>query len=420
MMSKVFVLTTLLLETIMVLACVHTVFGQRMKGDKHTVTFIVLVSLVYLVINEGILSHKFSILVYILIIIYCYRSFKLTFFATVLRVVAAFIMAGAIEAVVAFGVIPLQNTMDSTMLALTASVAAMGVAVGIKYCANMPRRFKEGKPIAGLLGGATVFGVLIIDYYINKSQINISSILILVFMSILYIYIYRLEQKKKEIEKKNLELELQRVYGGVYEQLLNEVRIHQHDFKNQLSAVYSMHTVARSLEELVAMQREYGDQIVKECRFDSILTSCNNPVLAGYLYYSCIACEKEKIDVTYKISLDRVESAFSIHEIIEILGIFFQNACENMVMNPGLPQKLKLDFSENEDAILFSFSNPVSDTASETGRLFRQGYSTKGENRGIGLPRAKELAARHASEIKVFRNREEGVYWIHFTICIQK
>lgn len=419
-MSKIFVLATLLCEVIMTLVCVHMIFRQKFKLEIQAVGTIGVVCTIYWLVNEGGLSPLLSLTAYVVIFSYCCLRFRRKLLPTIAGFVVTLIMVAGIEATVACAMIPFQKLAPSEIIALAASIFSLGIALGIQHCTEMFKRFRERKVVVSLLCGFGIYGVVLTDYYFNQGQITIYSSLIFAFMLVLFLYKYRLEREKKEVEKKNLELEIQKVYGGAYEQLLNEVRIRQHDFKNQLSAIYSMHTVAGSMEELVAMQSEYGNRIAEECKFDPILTSCNNSILAGYIYYNCIAGEKKKIDITYKICLDQVNSSFSVHELIEILGIFFNNAYENLAMNPQLPQRLKLDFREEENVICFSFSNPIKDKSEGIGRLFEPGYSTKGENRGMGLARAKELVNIHGSEIKVFHFAEDEVNWINFTICIVK
>lgn len=100
-----------------------------------------------------------------------------------------------------------------------------------------------------------LFVCVLIAYYLHFSVGNIYVVCALIFLAIAFSCLYRLEQARVEIEKKNYELKLQKVYGGAYEELLAEVRRRQHDYKNQLGAIYSMHLTAGSLEELVNMQK---------------------------------------------------------------------------------------------------------------------------------------------------------------------
>ena len=182
-----------------------------------------------------------------------------------------------------------------------------------------------------------------------------------------------------------------------------------------------MHLVATSLEELVNMQKEYEESVQEDCKFDSILINCNNSVLAGYIYHRCVSCEKEGITVDYNIHIDMAECSFALHEIIEILGILIDNACECITARESENKAIKLEFHENEDRIMLLVSNPTEYIDCSTiEKMFAPGYSTKGEDRGIGLSRVYELVNEYNAIIKVFNSEYDNQNWINFVLEILK
>lgn len=52
--------------------------------------------------------------------------------------------------------------------------------------------------------------------------------------------------------------------------------------------------------------------------------------------------------------------------------------------------------------------------------MFEMGYSTKGEGRGLGLPRAKQICNRYGLEIKILieHNNEKRIKCSEFTGCL--
>lgn len=170
------------------------------------------------------------------------------------------------------------------------------------------------------------------------------------------------------------------------------------------------------------MQREYGNAIRPDYKYDSILTCCNNIILAGFIYYRCMSCENDGIEVEYNIHIEQAECCFGLHEIIEILGILIDNACENIKMENTLEKRIKLELQEVPDKITITVSNPAKYISfSNIDKMFVRGYSTKGENRGIGLARVLELINKYEADIRVFNSsfaNEEN--WIYFVIEIKK
>ncbi len=198
------------------------------------------------------------------------------------------------------------------------------------------------------------------------------------------------------------------------------MRRKQHDFKNQLGAIYSMHLTANSLEDLVQKQSEYGKILLEECRYDKILVGCNNPILAGYLYYRCVAYEKNDVQIDYHIHVDGAECCLSLHEVIEILGILLTNAFESYCAE-SKEKYIDLVLEETSENLMIEVSNISNKlTSAEIENIFKEGYSTKGEYRGIGLARVKQLVAKVQADLIVGNQIKERRNWVSFRLVIPK
>ena len=109
------------------------------------------------------------------------------------------------------------------------------------------------------------------------------------------------QSDRYKMEQKSMELKMHEIYGKTFEGMLENIRIRQHDYKNQLAAIYGMHLTADSFEELVESQKQYCDNLVREGRYDSILTSCNDKILAGFLYTKFAECEKVGMEINFEV-----------------------------------------------------------------------------------------------------------------------
>lgn len=409
----------------MALQCLQIVFNKKLPFDKFMVGIILVDVVVYTLINLKMLPVICSVVLYIFLFLYSYYRFKQTITKTTIGFIISFALVGCIQSIAASIVSIFKDLYDSTVLLFLASLLALVLTYVLKYSISILKSKVKIRSNRGMLGLVLLYGVtvgsLLVDYYLNSSSIKIYAVCILTFIVLIFFYLYRLEQVQIEIDKKNYELELQRVYGRTYEELLVEVRRRQHDFKNQLGAIYSMHLTAHSLEELVTMQQEYGNTLQGNCKFDAILSGCNNSVLAGYIYYKCISCENDGIAIDYNVCIEEAACSFALHEIIEILGIFIDNACENLFLEKQINKCIKLVFCEEPDKIMLTVSNPANYISfSDIEKMFVYGYSKKGENRGIGLARVLELVKKYNAEIKVFNSRDREENWIHFALEIAK
>lgn len=424
-MSEILGILTLLVETLMVFQCIQIVFGKTIKIDKYVVGIILTDIVVYMLINLKMISVLFAIILYLLFFVLCYFKFKLGIIKTVIRLIISFSLVGCLEGLASFLTNFFRNEDNSMIILLLSVVIAWFLAWSVRQIVPVFHRMVEkGKvwKIAIVIFYGILLVGLFVDYHFNHNPINIYVVFALVFLMFVFFYLYRLENAQNEIVNKNYELELQRIYGKTYEDLLIEVRRRQHDYKNQLGAMYGMHLTAKSLDELISMQKNYGIQLQADSKFDSILTCCNNSVLAGFIYYKCVSCEKIGVLVECNIHIEQAECCFALYEIIEILGILIDNACENVKAESSLEQRMILELQESTDKIIFSVSNPAKYVSFEDiDKMFIRGYSTKGENRGIGLERVLELINKYDAEIKVHNSVPcDKENWIHFIIEIHK
>ncbi len=424
-MNEFISIAILLFEVLMVLQCLQVAFKQEIHFDKYTIGIIFIDISLYMLINLKILPAPCSIVLYVLLFIYCYIEFKQKIAKTIIRFVVGFVLVGCIESIVAFVTNVCGGESNSIYILLLSSIIALVIACFMKRNVILLKFRKTTKYNRDMYGIVILLGasmiVLLMDYYLIQKPMSVYGIFVLVSLILILFYLYRLVLAQNEIEKKNYELEVQRIYGGAYENLITDVRRRQHDFKNQLGVIYSMHLVAKSMDELVYMQKEYGNTIQKNCKFDSILTSCNNPILAGYLYHRCLSCEQSDVSVDYNIHIEQANCCFQLYELIEMLGILLDNACESLALQQRKHKQIKLEFVEDENVITICVSNPSRYiTYSEIEKMFVKGFSTKGENRGIGLTRVLELTKKYDVELKVSNTVKDADNWIEFAVRIIK
>ncbi|MGN1313454.1 MAG: sensor histidine kinase [Lachnospiraceae bacterium] len=411
------------IEVLILVQCLEISFRKAIPADRYLALFTVGIYLVYAAINFGGIKPYWSILVYAAILYFCHVSFRQSLPQTLIKAIFGITVCGLMETVVVFFV-PLffQGEEVNSVLALSALIVLFLVKMLRDISLNPSGGVKtKGRNLKWIFASLSylVFMLLLIDYYLNLRPIKIYVVLILALILSALLFIQRMERTQAELEKREYELELQRIYEGTFEELIKKIRKRQHDYKNQLGAIYSMHLAAESLEDLISMQREYADKLQMEAKYDAILLSCNNRILACYLYSRCSQCENKGIGVDYDIHLDKVECCFSIHELVEILGILIDNACESIEKENIRPKCIRLKAYEEREKLTFSVANPVYGIEfPEIDRLFQYGYSSKGKGRGIGLARVLELVNKYEAKIMVSQLRENQEEWIGFTLEI--
>ena len=281
---------TSILEVMLILICVHGVFEEKFKLSMSFVLLLIAELVTLGLINADILPTICSILTYVYFITYCKQRFKSKLLKTIGKVVISFLFAGIIEIVASIVTNPFRKIFVDEAIRMF-FINAIGVLLakilyGILKSRIKKKRIKLDKEKWKLLiVVASMYLIITISDYRVRGEID-QLYYFLFFISCIIVCIVLIESQeaRHELEKKKLEIEMQKVYNDTYKELILEVRKRQHDFKNQLTVIYSMHLSATTLEELVEQQKQYGDTLIHKSRYDRVLFGCENSILAGYLY----------------------------------------------------------------------------------------------------------------------------------------
>ena len=233
-------------------------------------------------------------------------------------------------------------------------------------------------------------------------------------MSILVIFLYRWQKSVYEVERQKRELEITNMYNGMFEDLIDVVRYRQHDFHNQIDAIYSTHLVANTMEELVFLQNQYCSKIIYENRFTKILSKTKNSVLAGFLYSKFTKAEKRGIEVKYDICYGE-KTDFSAFDLIEIIGILMDNAVE--AIEAETTKKLIVFELKDNAGLCLYVRNPVENISNQDiEKFFEKGFTTKEWGNGLGLSKLKAYQKKYNYKIFTQIIDEDIIKWIEFKI----
>lgn len=359
-------------------------------------------------INLGILPNFLVLFVHIILFLYLWLKFKKSLKDSIIKFCIIFILGWITEILAAIIVdyIGFYLTNKSWKLVLINAVS-LSIAFLITHIIKKKRKSVNMKIeykslVKTILICIIPIGILILAYIDSHKMKIWYNVFVAAFSVIVLWYFVKVQRTKAEMEQKELELNINRLYGNLFENDINNIRKKQHSFKNQLAAIYSSHKTAKSLNELIELQKRYCDMIQEESEYEYILTVCNEPILAGFLYYKCVYCKSKKVKVDANIRVDKWSCDIMLYELIEILGIFIDNALEQELENDFSDKKIHITFIESEDKFYISVANRIKDRAKvKLTKIFEQGYSTKGEKRGLGLSRAKQICDMYRQEIKV-------------------
>ena len=415
-----------MVEIVTVLYCIHKMFESKARFGLHTWGIIILDVLLMFLVWRYDVADYIKITVYIVLLVYCKYQFGHSWWKSIIMCVLGILLSALFQVCGAFaGMWISQYVQKEVLVMLAVNVVALVIAI-LSFLrinihakvSNINFQFKDWKSIIFISVGIVVF--LMIDYLIQGKTNQIYYLMTIGLCVYVYFVLMKSEMQKREYEKKILEARLKDTYGNMYKELLEVVRANQHDFKNQINTLYSMHITARTLEELVEGQQKYSQIILEKNEYNEILTGCNNPILASYIYCKCQEIKKQDIAFTSSLCVKEAECSMALHELIEVLGILLTNAMEE-VRNQEFKKIIELKIQETLDDVEIIVSNTTEKMLiTDVEKMFVSGFSTKGESRGIGLAQLKKIAESVNAGVYVQCYMKEELRILEFKIVIPK
>ena len=409
-----------LLEMAALVLCSHSLSGEKVKLDIYNVGFVAIELAFMQMIQDKIVSKEMYFAVYLIYFVYVYIKFRDTFIGAVLKCMLATLIMGGLQILVYIPVLlisPLFGNEDFEILLINVIIFILIVLLKNKRNLSELVDFCKSKDWIIKVSLCICVGIIVFFMCLLKNseviQVDVF-ITTCIFMTILVIFLYRWQKSVYEVERQKQELKITNMYNGMFEELIDVIRYRQHDFHNQIDAIYSTHLVANTMEELVSLQSQYCSKIIYENRFTKILSKTKNSVLAGFLYSKFTKAEKKGIEIKYDISYREVTD-FSTFDLIEIVGILMDNAVD--AIEAENIQKLIIFELKDNDGLSLYVRNPVENISyQDIEKFFEKGFTTKEEGNGLGLSKIKEYQKKYDYKIFTQIIDEDMIQWIEFKI----
>ena len=254
--------------------------------------------------------------------------------------------------------------------------------------------------------------ILFENYYLNRTFI-VGILGMLIFLMLSIIFLKEKYDKNKIISKYDHLFE----YIQTFEEWMDNESINIHESKNQLASIREM---VKSNKKAV----NYIDNIIQnkinlESKNVRKLKNIPKGGLKGLLYYKIILAETSNITLFLDIS-DEVKSRFyklNMEEnklLCRLIGIFFDNAIESA--KDSEKKMISCEIYTNNENIIIIITNTYKGKI-ELDKINKNGYSTKGKNRGKGLYLANKIVKN--SNVFFLENRIINDFYIQ-KITIKK
>ena len=241
------------------------------------------------------------------------------------------------------------------------------------------------------------------NFYIESSL----SYLILINLFFIGVYVFMIGFFVEKSNNDNLISKYDQLheYSKTYEQELVKRSKRQHEYENQLIIIRSM------IEENEDNVVEYINRILKshekknDIKWLTKLTYIPYGGLKGLLYFKLNEMMNKKLNVYLEVSEDlKKKSLWKTYEedaqdISRIIGVYLDNAIEAASISEE--KNIEIQFYLENKNIVFCLGNTFKGKLEES-KLDNEGYSSKGRNRGYGLPLVKDILSKH-EELKAER-----------------
>lgn len=279
--------------------------------------------------------------------------------------------------------------------------------------------------------GIYLFGLIILSLsavtfmlYVTAYQ-NVSStylILINLFFISVYVFMIGFFVQKSNNNKLTNKYDQLIDYSKTYEQELVKRSKKQHEYKNQLVIIKSM------IEDNDADVIDYINGILhdndknKDTKWLTRLTNIPLGGLKGLIYYKINEMISKGIDVNLEVAESLNKKSLwknyseNSHDISKIIGVYIDNAIEAASLSTSKEVEIQF-YLENNNIVLCLGNTFVGNI--DLSKIDAEGYSTKGNNRGYGLPLAKDLLTKHSDILESERTIIHNYYVQNLMIKIK-
>lgn len=265
--------------------------------------------------------------------------------------------------------------------------------------------------------GADLGSVLLLFYLDNYLEIEVfANRLIMISYDItFYLLIASLmlmfansHYHKQEVLTSQLTILQQETYVKRLETIQKEMRLLQHDYKNILASTF----LNVSNAPLEGAQQQVGDSlrlanlgIANDLKQVAQLSAIEILEIRSLIWSKQVEIEERHIRFQLEVERPIAKCDIRTTDLVRCLGILLDNAIEAVESLPQPSIELKLIQDEGQLTIIVqnALHQPIS-----TDDIWQTGFSTKGQNRGLGLVSYQKIVDKYhnvAKETTVENNR---------------
>lgn len=303
------------------------------------------------------------------------------------------------------------NVIISTILVIVVSIFLCNVLLKFK---NINKKIiaEEEKFLWVYIN---IFILVYMSYiYMYSESTNMQNIITVTFVLVFFLFISYLifmVMNKLDIEKN--EKKYIQIYNNIIEESLDSMREYKHDQNNILLSIGGF----LAKEDMDGLKKYFYEDICKNQKINNKklygLNKINNSPIKGLMNFKVSKAISNKINLSIDISNNISDFFVEDIDMCKVLGILLDNAMEASI--ESCEKILNIAISNEESKICIKISNSFKNKPN-INKIFDKGYSTKGENRGLGLNTVKKLSKTKYPNMYVNTKIEYGLFKVELVL----
>ena len=241
-----------------------------------------------------------------------------------------------------------------------------------------------------------------IEIYQQSPNLYYREIIVVVYIILFLSSVNILDRNLREriqqqlSEQRELQLRNMSDYSQHIEELYNELRSFRHDYINILRSL----KLGIDTHDLPAIEQIYNQvlkdsgQALNQSKYDlGRLSNIHNDALKSVLSAKFLEAQSKGIEIGLEVPQEIKPQGMELLDFITIVSILADNAIEAAVETSH--PVVSFAFLGQEGRQIFIVENTIKEFSIHSDNIFKKSFSTKGENRGLGLSNVQNIISHY-------------------------
>lgn len=253
--------------------------------------------------------------------------------------------------------------------------------------------------------------ILLLLLNITKNQDNSGIFLLdILIIGIFNFLIILLMSDYNKYNKLLAEYDVLLKYTQGFEDIIDEMELNNHEYKNQLAILKSYVDSNNKKEAIKIIKEMSNENIQMDSKVLATLKNIPKGGIKGLIYYKMIIAKQKQVNFYIDVSTSCIESMNNLNEkqlkiLSKLIGVYLDNAIEAAELTKE--KIVSLEIYQLDNKLNLVISNSIQNTHIDLLSIKEKGVSTKGEGRGKGLYLVDKLVNKDksiTSKTKIINN----------------